>query len=72
MARRCVLAANAIQKLEDCRDRRQAAEQAENKIANRLQTGGWLQTNPRQPPLKVLVKMVGARGFEPPTPSLPD
>jgi hypothetical protein len=42
MARRGVLAANAIQKLEDYRDKAAAAGHAENKIVNRLETGGRL------------------------------
>jgi hypothetical protein len=41
------------------------------KIANRLQTGGRLQTNRRNSTLIILKNLVGARGFEPPTPSLP-
>jgi hypothetical protein len=33
--------------------------------------GGYPETDRTQTTLKTLKKMVGARGFEPPTPSLP-
>jgi hypothetical protein len=42
------------------------------KTVNRLETGGGAQTGRSGRTLDVLGKMVGARGFEPPTPSLPD
>src|ERR1700722_17882071 len=41
-------------------------------MGRQRKTGGWRSTRRPELPLKLLGKLVGARGFEPPTPSLPD